>query len=226
MKALIPALIKARASFKPIKKDKVNPHYKSRYVTMDGLLDAVEESLSANGLTIIQTTDIVDGHPVLLTHLFHESGDSIKGTYLLPDSTDPQKMGSALTYARRYALCAILSVTADEDDDGNAASTGQQRSTTQATPKPAPRTDATPPKPAAKPVISGAQIGHLTKVATEAGYTIDGLKELVSAYGFQTRKAITLEKFQEICTEAGNPELAVAFNEQAAADAETEATAA
>jgi hypothetical protein len=58
----------------------------------------------------------------LVTTIYHESGESISGSHPLPDITDPQKFGSAITYARRYSICAILSITADEDDDANTAS--------------------------------------------------------------------------------------------------------
>ncbi len=55
--------------------------------------------------------------------MYHESGNHITSVYPLPDIYDSQKFGAALTYARRYALCAILCVTADEDDDANASQT-------------------------------------------------------------------------------------------------------
>jgi len=119
MKNLIPALIKARLAFKSIAKDRTNPHYKTKYATLDSVLDAVTEPLAANGLAIVQTVNPVAEQPILTTHLYHESGESIESNYPLPAIADPQKLGAAITYARRYALCAILSVTADEDDDGN-----------------------------------------------------------------------------------------------------------
>lgn len=129
MNELISALIKARSEFAPIRKDKVNPFLKNKYATLDAVLEAVEPALRQNGLTIVQTTEVNGDQTVLKTSLYHESGQSISGHYPLPQTDDPQKLGAAITYGRRYALCAILSVTADEDDDGNAANTS--------TPKPA-----------------------------------------------------------------------------------------
>jgi hypothetical protein len=141
MKNLITALIKARSQFKPIKKDRKNPYFNSKYADLDSVLAATEPALIANGLVISQTTGLIEGVPVLITTLWHESGEFIRGEYPLPTKPDPsvigaliesgqikgdaaikddpQKMGSAITYARRYALCAILSVTADDDNDGN-----------------------------------------------------------------------------------------------------------
>ncbi|MBD2531922.1 ERF family protein [Nostoc flagelliforme FACHB-838] len=123
MQELIKALIKAKAEFNPIQKDRTNPHYKHKYATLDAVLDAVTPALGKHGLVIIQTTEICEGKTVLRTHIFHESGESITSTYPLPEISDSQKLGAALTYARRYAVCAILSVTADEDDDAEGAAT-------------------------------------------------------------------------------------------------------
>jgi hypothetical protein len=123
MQELIKALIKAKAEFDPIQKDGTNPHYKRKYATLDAVLDAVTPALGKHGLVIIQTTEIFEGKTVLRTHIFHESGESIASTYPLPEISDSQKLSAALTYARRYAVCAILSVTADEDDDAESAGT-------------------------------------------------------------------------------------------------------
>lgn len=120
MQKLLPALIKARSEFGVISKDATNPHYKSKYATLDSVLDAVTPALCANGLAVVQATDLVEGGRVLITHLYHESGEGLQSRYPLPAIDDPQKFGAALTYARRYAICALLSITADEDDDGDA----------------------------------------------------------------------------------------------------------
>lgn len=118
--ALTAALAKARAAFKPVIKDANNPFFKSKYADLAGVLDAVVPALSANGLAVIQTTDGT-APMVLTTTIAHSSGEFISGTYpIVPVKNDPQGVGSAITYARRYTLCAILSVAA-EDDDGNAA---------------------------------------------------------------------------------------------------------
>lgn len=128
MQELITALIKARQQFQPIRKDKANPFLKNKYATLDSVLEAVETALAAHGLTIVQTTDLVsigEGSlpmQVLKTALYHESGQCITGSYQLPATDNQQKMGAAITYARRYGICAILNVTADADDDGNSNS--------------------------------------------------------------------------------------------------------
>lgn len=119
---MVKALIKAKQEFGAIAKDKKNPHFKSEYASLDAVLAAVEPALHKHGLVLMQTIEVIgDGGAVLVTKLLHESGESFDSNYPLPAATDPQKFGAGITYARRYALCALLSVTADEDDDGNTA---------------------------------------------------------------------------------------------------------
>lgn len=119
MKQLLTALIKAKAEFLPVKKDKLNPHFKSRYADLDSILSAVEPALLINGLVLSQTIEITETGMILVTTLWHESGENLVSRYALPQISDSQKLGSALTYARRYAVSALLSVTADDDDYGN-----------------------------------------------------------------------------------------------------------
>jgi hypothetical protein len=118
MKELLTALVKAKTAFLPIAKDKSNPHYKSKYASLDGVLAAVEPALHANELVVVQT--IEEAH--LVTRLYHTSGQSLESRIPIPVGiNDPQKLGSAITYSRRYSVCSLLSVTADEDDDGSNA---------------------------------------------------------------------------------------------------------
>ena len=119
--ALITSLIKAKQSFDAIKKDKKNPHYGNRYATLDSVLESVEKHLHDNGLVMSQTLFSENNTLYLVTSLMHESGEKLESTYPIPIDSNPQKMGISITYARRYSVCAILSVTADEDDDGNGA---------------------------------------------------------------------------------------------------------
>lgn len=99
--------------------DAVNPRFGSSYSTLGAILDAVRPPLNANGLFLNQTLE--DG--VLSTCVWNEAGESVAVCALpcaLPE--DPQKAGSALTYARRYSLLSGFGLFGDGDDDGNAAS--------------------------------------------------------------------------------------------------------
>lgn len=126
MKELATALAKAQGKIKAALKDSQNPHFKSRYADLTSIWEACRAPLSENGLSVIQRTDF-DGNDVwLVTMLVHASGESVEGRYpLRPQQVTPQGYGSAMTYARRYALAAMVGVVSDEDDDGNVASARQ-----------------------------------------------------------------------------------------------------
>lgn len=124
MKELFSALIKAQSMIKNAIKDSSNPHYRSKYADLESVWDAVRDALQKNSLAVLQLTDIdSSGAPVLITRVIHSSGEHLDSRYPLicKDMTDPQKMGSALSYARRYSLGSFLGVISS-DDDGNAAS--------------------------------------------------------------------------------------------------------
>ena len=119
------ALAKAQAKITGATKDSENPFFKSKYADLAAVLDAARGPLSENGLAVIQTTAYDNTGICMITTLAHESGEWIRGKlWLRPTKADPQGMGSAITYARRYAYAAIVGI-AQVDDDGNAASAGQ-----------------------------------------------------------------------------------------------------
>lgn len=117
------AFVKAQMSFSPALKTSTNPHFKSKYVNLDGCIEAVIDALGANGIALIQKTHECDTGVAVETVLMHESGEQISGGILRVPAikNDAQAYGSALTYARRYSLMATCGI-APEDDDGNAAS--------------------------------------------------------------------------------------------------------
>jgi ERF superfamily len=114
------ALIAFHQEIGKIKKDAKNPFFKSDYATLSSILDAIKDPLTTNGLTFVQ---FPDGENGLTTRLMHESGQWMEATYkMVPAKNDPQGLGSAITYQRRYSLGAVLGLNIDNDDDGNAAS--------------------------------------------------------------------------------------------------------
>jgi hypothetical protein len=123
MGELFQALAKAQKEFKPAVKDANNPFFKSKYANLEGVVDAVREALAKHDLCFIQKTKLAEGSLVLETIVGHKSGSFISGEYpIKPVKEDPQAIGSAITYAKRYALAAMLGVvTSDEDDDGESA---------------------------------------------------------------------------------------------------------
>ena len=118
---LAAALSKAQGQMENATMNKVNPHFRSRYADLASVLDAVRGPLSANGLAVTQVMELRDAGMVLRTVLMHASGQWLATEYPLPLIAKPHEMGSALTYARRYSLAALVCNSADEDDDANAA---------------------------------------------------------------------------------------------------------
>jgi hypothetical protein len=116
-------------------KDKLNPHFKSKYADLTSVIDAIKPVLSRHNLAFYQRPQPSESGILVQTVLRHASGEEIDlGTLYVPaNKNDPQGFGSAMTYARRYALMTAFGVPA-EDDDGNAAvkatanpTTGEER---------------------------------------------------------------------------------------------------
>lgn len=118
------AIVKAQGELNAVSKDGTNPHFRSKYATLQNIVESCRDTLRKHGLAVVQTFNETDGTYINLdTTLLHESGEWIAGTITVqPTKHDPQGLGSAATYARRYALSTILGVVSDEDDDGNMAS--------------------------------------------------------------------------------------------------------
>lgn len=119
---LATALAKAQGKITGALKDSSNPFFKSKYADLAACWDACRTQLSENGLAVIQTTDLDAEGVTVFTTLAHESGEWMRGKLrMLPKDSSPQAYGSCLTYARRYALAAIVGL-AQVDDDANEAS--------------------------------------------------------------------------------------------------------
>lgn len=174
MKSIAAALVKFQSQLKPVEKGSENPFFRSTYANLSDILQAVMPLLSSCGLSITQPMRVTETGTILITRLLHESGELIESEMILPHNPDPQRLGSLISYYKRYQLTALLGIaTIDEDDDGNRAS-GKDVSY-----KPTPVKSPTPkptfivePKSDPKPVqiknpmdkASDAQKGALTKM--------------------------------------------------------------
>jgi len=120
---LFTALAKARKTFKPVLRKSRNPFFKSKYADLAEILDATVESLSDNGLSVMQfPTMDMEGHVVIITVLGHASGQWAEGRLPMPIAKQtPQEVGSITTYGRRYSIGSLLNVASEDDDDGEAA---------------------------------------------------------------------------------------------------------
>ena len=129
------ALVKAQTIIKaPTKNREVEVKmrgggmYKFKYATLDAVIEHVRKPLTDNDLWFVQTAasrtkNNGEGNvAVMETMLLHKSGQWICGEQPLQIAGQGnQEIGSAVTYAKRYGLCAMLGLAADEDDDSNAA---------------------------------------------------------------------------------------------------------
>lgn len=183
---LAAALSKAQAEIDAAPKTESNPFFKSSYADLATVRAAIREAFGKHGLSVVQIPHTSDGAVSVTTLLMHASGQFIEGTLTLrPTKNDPQGIGSAITYARRYALMAFAGVAPD-DDDGNAAS-GKEA----------------PPKKEHKPaqrseVKESAERHHwsdLCSELTKAGVSVDQDKKMANAVlWYVSNKTITLDK--------------------------------
>lgn len=146
--AIAAALAKAQAEIKNPTKDKTanipnksgGPGFKYSYADFATALDEIRPVLSKHGIAFVQGTEWTGSLIMLNTRLIHESGEWMEGQYPVGGMADHRTMGSALSYARRYALLSLIGVQGEDDDDGEADQNA--------------RRDAPKPAPAANPSIS------------------------------------------------------------------------
>ena len=124
--SLASALVQAQGEMPTVKKDEVNPHFNSKFMSLHGLIEATRKVLNKHGLALTQfpcTSEF--GAPVLRTVLIHgPTGERWEfETPLFMGNQNMQQLGSAITYARRYAWASLLGIAAEDDDDGNTAGT-------------------------------------------------------------------------------------------------------
>lgn len=123
--SLAAALVKAWADIPSVVKDRENSHFRNSYATYDAIVQATRPVLAKHGLAMMQLPGIdPDGRAIVRNTLVHKSGEVMDlGAIAVPakDKSDPQKFGSAVTYAKRYAWCAALAVPTGDDDDANGA---------------------------------------------------------------------------------------------------------
>jgi hypothetical protein len=121
MKELFQAIANFQVECPKISKDANNPFFKgSKYATLPHILNVITPILKKNGLVIVQPVI----NTCVVTKLIHiDSGQILESVYdiVCKDATNPQQIGSAVSYARRYSISSILNLNIDDDDDGNSA---------------------------------------------------------------------------------------------------------
>lgn len=119
MKLLIVDLIKFQTQVPVIPKNSFNPHFKSYFADLATVVDICKPVLNKNNLCVIQRLGTQEGKNVLVTMLYHQSGEFIDASIFLPEIVDAQKLTAAITYLRRTSYLSILGLVADDDTDGN-----------------------------------------------------------------------------------------------------------
>ena len=129
------AMLAAQKEFPVVKKSEENPFFKSKYAGLPSILEVVLPILHKHGMFVIQCPVSNESRVGIKTTICHSSKEGyFESEFTMNLSkNDPQGAGSAITYARRYALVSMLGLNVDEDDDGNIASTSSK---TKKTPKP------------------------------------------------------------------------------------------
>ena len=127
---LFKALAKFHENLVQPKKNAENPYFRNNYVTLEGVQKAIDDAAKGTGLTYTQLIYDTDNGKTVQTIMIHNSGQVMRsGTLTLrPTKSDPQGIGSAITYAKRYQLAAMFGISSDIDDDGDKASTPKQQS--------------------------------------------------------------------------------------------------
>nr|WP_229292221.1 ERF family protein [Staphylococcus ratti] len=118
-------MVAFRKEVKQPLKDKNNPFFKSKYVPLENVVEAIDEAATPHGLSYTQwALNDSQGRVGVATMLMHESGEYIEydPVFMNAEKNTPQGAGSLISYLKRYALSAIFGITSDPDDDGNQAS--------------------------------------------------------------------------------------------------------
>lgn len=124
-------ILKIQSEIGVLSKTETNPFFKSKYMDINGLLAQLLPLLEKHKITVIQPLHNINGRPAISTEVFDGDKMITIDTITLPDLQDPQKMGSAITYYRRYALQSLFLLQA-QDDDGEGAKPKVGKKETQA----------------------------------------------------------------------------------------------
>lgn len=164
------ALAKAQGEMPPIDKSKTGKvqgtskagkdfNFEYKYADIADILSAALPVLSKSGLALVQATEIAGNDLNIVTRIVHQSGQWIESDYpVCSIGGDHQKMGGALTYARRYAACSLLGIAPEEDVDGSEGKSEPTRSNYQR--------NSTPPAREAPPAVNNDAIAYMARFRT------------------------------------------------------------
>ena len=192
VKSLAASLSKFQEEVKNPANTADNPFFKSKYAPLSDILNNVRPLLSKNGLSILQAPSGDGENIIITTMLLHTSGEYIEFDPLILKADKPtaQGAGSAITYARRYAISAILGISSEDDDDGNHAENINKEAS-----KKAPAKVPEQPKPSNK--ISKEQAKRMFALAKG---NADTVKKAMAEFKYEKSEQISKEDYNKICT--------------------------
>jgi hypothetical protein len=196
------ALVAVQAELRVVKKNKMLRVEKegrvvraTPYADLGAVWEGVHEVLTKHKVAVVQAGSFHDGVFFLRTILLHESGESVEGEYVVRPARDgdAQALGSAVTYARRYSMCAMLGIVTEDDDGAKASTRGKVADTGKV-------------KEGLQEKLSAAERMALTKVAKKAGKTEQIVKTyLKEAYGVESTADLKKQDYQEVMAWCAEP---------------------
>lgn len=197
---LAKALVAAQAEFDPVTKA-AQANY-GKYATLDEIIEKTRPILNRHGLVVTQFPEVAEtGQPLLRTTITHTSGESVSHAMpLLLQKQDMQALGSAITYARRYAWASALGIAAEEDDDGNQASGREPRAAPSAAPaRRQQRDQAAPSEPSRPGIITKPQVTRLWTIARGRGLTDEDVKFIVTSIAaVESSREIPAHRYEQV----------------------------
>lgn len=190
------ALCQVQGKLEGAAKSCENPFFKKKYVDLAATWDACRSLLAENNLAVVQTLGLADGKGVIVdTTLLHVSGEWIGGSLYLPATKeDPQAIGSAITYGRRYALAAIIGICPEDDDGESAMGRGKTSAKKKASSTP---TKKKPEKPAEKSKATGGNYEFLEIMGKQKKRVGDSAYyKVLGVHGFEHANEITSRDMQ------------------------------
>lgn len=184
------ALAKFQSSVKQPLKDADNPFFKSKYVPLENVVEAITEVAPKQGLSFVQWALNDDsGRVGVATMLMHESGEYLEfdPVFMNAEKNTPQGAGSLITYLKRYSLSAVFGITSDLDDDANESS-GNNKQTYQTQGKPPNRS------------LSDAQVKRLYAIAKSVNVTAEQVKKIIMRdYNKAEVAKLSKQEYDTIC---------------------------
>ncbi|AEE91175.1 ERF family protein [Tepidanaerobacter acetatoxydans Re1] len=201
IKNIAKALAAFQAEVKNPANTEENPFFNSKYAPLNDILNTVRPILSKHGLSVLQSPS-GDGQNVTVTTLItHESGEWIESDPLTlkADKATAQGAGSAITYARRYALSAMLGISSEDDDDGNFASGNNGNANPVKAYKKSPATKTDENKTQKPDKATAAQLKKLYAMANEKGIPGEEMKGLIKLhYSKDSSKDLTKQEASDL----------------------------